>query len=97
VIDIAAEVSTALAPVLAELHAARVELAEIRAALPPRLLSIAEAAECMGISPQTVTAMCKRGELVHRRAGRRLLVSAESIRPADPARVAELAREARGL
>lgn len=62
---------------------------------PAQWLSVDETARRLSCSAQTVTAMAKRGELVHRRAGRRLLVSAESIRPTDPATVARLAREAR--
>ena len=95
-IDIAGEVSTALLPVLDEIRTLRAELAEVRASLPPRMLSVAEAAEAMGVSTQTITAMGRRGDIVVRRAGRRVLVDAGSLRPADPARVVELACAARG-
>jgi len=95
VIDFAAEISTALAPVLVELRAARAELAEIRAVLPPRFVSLKEASERMGVDPRTCVAMSERGEIVTRRAGRRVLVDAASLRPADPSTVARLAREAR--
>ena len=94
-IDFAAEISTALAPVLVELRAARAELAEIRAVLPPRFVSLKEASERMGVDPRTCVAMSERGEIVTRRAGRRVLVDAASLRPADPSTVARLAREAR--
>jgi excisionase family DNA binding protein len=90
-----AVVREAIAPVLAELRAARADLAEVRASLPPRMLSVREAAEAMGVSTQTIAAMAKRNEIASRRAGRRLLISAASLRPTDPARGAELAREAR--
>ena len=62
---------------------------------PAQWLSVDETAKRLSCSIQTITAMCKRGELVHRRAGRRLLISAESIRPTDPAEIATLARTAR--
>lgn len=94
-IDFAAEISTALAPVLVELRAARAELAEIRAVLPPRFVSLKEASERMGVDPRTCVAMSERGEIVTRRAGRRVLVDVASLRPIDRATVAALAREAR--
>jgi excisionase family DNA binding protein len=62
---------------------------------PAQWLSVGETAKYLACSTQTVTAMVKRGELTHRRAGRRLLISAESIRPTDPAEIATLARTAR--
>jgi excisionase family DNA binding protein len=90
--SLAAVVAEAVAPILAELRDLR---ATVEALRPPQFISVDEAAKRLDVSTQTITAMCKRGELVHRRAGRRLLVSAESIRPTDPATVARLAREAR--
>lgn len=62
---------------------------------PAQWLSVDETAKCLACSTQTVTAMVKCGELAHRRAGRRLLIDAASLRPADPATVSQLAREAR--
>ena len=62
---------------------------------PAQWLSVDETARRLSCSAQTVTSMCARGELAHRRAGRRLLVSAESIRPTDPGTVATLVRIAR--
>ncbi|MGB8294731.1 MAG: helix-turn-helix domain-containing protein [Polyangia bacterium] len=67
----------------------------VEALRPAQWLSVDETAKRLSCSPQTVTAMAKRGELIFRRAGRRLLVSAESIRPADPAEISRLSREAR--
>jgi hypothetical protein len=94
-IDLAAEVSTALAPVLSELREVRAELAEVRASLPPRMLSLADAARALACDPQTVRAMCERGELVWRRCGRRVLVDSASLRPPSSAQIAQLARQAR--
>ena len=94
-IDIAAEVSAALTPVLAELRAVRAELAEVRATLPPRMISLADAARALSVDTQTARAMCDRHELTWRRCGRRIGVDAASLRPADPATVARLVREAR--
>jgi hypothetical protein len=63
--------------------------------LPSQWLSLREASERMGVDPRTCVAMSERGEIVTRRAGRRVLVDAASLRPADPSTVARLAREAR--
>jgi excisionase family DNA binding protein len=62
---------------------------------PAQWLSVDETAKRLACSTQTVVAMVHRGELVHRRAGRRLLIAAASLRPADRSTVARLAREAR--
>jgi excisionase family DNA binding protein len=89
---LAAVVSEALAPVVTELRELR---ATVEALRPPQFISVDEAAKRLDVSTQTITAMCKRGELVHRRAGRRLLISAASLKTPDPATVARLAAEAR--
>lgn len=81
--------------VLAELREVRAELAAVREALPSRWLNLGEAAELLGVDARTVSAMAKRGELVTRRAGRRVLVAASSLRPVDAAAIAALAAEAR--
>ena len=88
-------VALALAPVLEELRAVRAELAEVRASLPPRMISLADAAERMGVDPRTIVSMGERGDIVTRRAGRRVLVDAASLRGPDPVKIAELARSAR--
>jgi excisionase family DNA binding protein len=90
--SLAAVVTEAMAPLVSELRELRAAVETLR---PPQFISVDEAAKRLDVSTQTITAMCKRGELVHRRAGRRVLVSAESIRPTDPATVARLSREAR--
>lgn len=92
---LAAVVVEAVAPVLAELRAARAELAEVRASLPPRMISLADAARALAVDVQTARAMCDRHQLTWRRCGRRIVVDAASLRPVDPATVATLAREAR--
>lgn len=91
---LAAVVSEAMAPVVTELRELRAAVDALR---PPQFISVDEAAKRLDVSTQTITAMCKRGELAHRRAGRRVLIDAASLRPTDPATVARLVREARGL
>ena len=83
--------------VLVKMEALDAKLSRVLAALPPRFISLKEAAGALSVDVQTVRAMCDRGELVWRRCGRRIVVDASSLRPADPADVARLAREARGL
>ena len=92
---IAEALAVALAPVLTELRAVRSELAEVRASLPPRFVSMKEAARALGCDPRTVAAMGERGEIITRRGGRRVLVDAASLRPTNRATVTELARAAR--
>ena len=93
---IADAVRAAVAPVLTELATLREQVAILVQSSPPQMLSVAEAAKRMGVHPATIRRMCASGELAHRRAGRRLLVDASSLRPADVATVSRLAREARG-
>lgn len=84
-----------VAQVLAELREVRAELAQVRAALPTTWLSLRDAAQRMGVDPRTVRAMGERGEIVTRRAGRRVLVDSASLRPADKGEIAAMARKAR--
>jgi len=84
-----------IATVLAELAAVRSELAEVRASLPPRMISLAKAAEALAVDVQTARAMCDRHELVWRKCGRRIVVDAASLRPVRRETVAALAMGAR--
>jgi hypothetical protein len=88
-------VAVALAPVLTELREMRAELADVRASLLPRFVSLKQAASAIGVDPRTLTAMAERGEIIVRRAGRRVLVDAASLRPTTKVQIAELARIAR--
>jgi hypothetical protein len=81
--------------VLAVVVALRADLAEVRASLPPRMISLADAARALAVDVQTARAMCDRHELTWRRCGRRIVVDAASLRPSDPETVARLSREAR--
>ena len=53
------------------------------------------AAKALGIDSRTILAMAARGEIITRRAGRRVLVDAASLRPPSREQIAELARAAR--
>jgi len=78
----------------AELREQRRLLDEIRHALPPRFVGRKGAAHALGVSEQTVDAMLDRGDLVGRRAGRRVLVDVASLRGRTKQEVAALAKEA---
>ena len=73
-IDIAAEVTTALTPVLAELRELRAEMAALRASQSPRLVSPIEAAKLLGISIATCRRRIADQTLPSRHIGRRVLV-----------------------
>jgi hypothetical protein len=88
-------VGAAMAPLAEQIDRLASEVAALRAATPSQWISQARASELLGISVQTVTAMGRRGEIVTRKAGRRVLVDARSLRPATPEKVATLACEAR--
>ena len=88
--------SADVAAILAELRAVRAELAALRAVSPIQWISQARAAEHLGVSVQTITAMARRKDIITRRAGRRVLVDSASLRPASAEQIAELARQARG-
>ena len=62
---------------------------------PAQFLSVAEAAKRTGLCEWTIRRMAKAQELVSRRAGRRLLIDAASLKATDSATVARLGREAR--
>jgi excisionase family DNA binding protein len=72
----------ALRPLVAELVDQELErrLATIVEQAPARKwLTIAEAAELLGCTPDAVRMRVQRGRLEHRRQGRRVYVSAESV------------------
>lgn len=94
--DLAAVVSAAVAPMVAELRALRIEVAALRAVSVPQYLSVEQAAERLGVSSQTVLCMAHRGDLVSRRAGRRILIDPASLRAPTRDDVAAGAIKARG-
>lgn len=92
---LAATVSQAVAPLVAAIRELRAEVAALRSVSPPQWLSQIRAAELLGCSVQTVAAMGRRGEVVTRHAGRRVLVDAASLRGQGENEIARLARQAR--
>ncbi|WP_176064104.1 helix-turn-helix domain-containing protein [Anaeromyxobacter diazotrophicus] len=47
-----------------------------KAGVAPRLLSVREAAEALSVSPATVYALCKRGEMPHVRVSNAIRIPA---------------------
>jgi hypothetical protein len=93
-----AEESQAIALIPAmfeELRAQRATIEAMASRLPSQWLSLRDAAERMGVDPRTVVSMGERGDIVTRRAGRRVLVDASSLRPVDRTTVQALADAAR--
>jgi excisionase family DNA binding protein len=68
----------------------------VLASLPSQWISLKDAAERMGCDPRTVTSMIERNEIIGRRAGRRVLVDASSLRPKSREEISTLAAAARG-
>jgi excisionase family DNA binding protein len=90
-------VAAAMVPVLAELRALRAQVAALRARSPaePELLTVRQFAARAGLSTCTVRRRIADGTLSHVRVGSAIRVPSMALRPADPARIAELARAAR--
>ena len=90
-----AEDPRALDALRAEVVSLRAEVAALRGALPPALLSPEQAAQHLGLSCSTIRRRIKDGSLPCRRVGRRILVDLGALRPAPEAEVVRLAHEAR--
>lgn len=92
---LAAAVSRAVEPMAAELRSLRTAVEDLRHAQPAQMLSVAQAAERLGISTCTVRRRVADGTLPSKHVGRRVLVPADTIQPVDDAEVARLAAAAR--
>jgi excisionase family DNA binding protein len=86
---LAQELPKHIGPLLAEVQA-------LRATAAPQMLSIAQAAQRLGVSICSVRRRVADGSIPAQRVGRRLVVPADAaaLRPKDPAELARLAREA---
>ena len=83
-----------LAPLRAEIRRLTSDVEAVRRALPPQLVSVAEAAEALGLSVATVRRRVKDGTLPYRQIGRSLRVDLSAQRAATEAEVVELAEAA---
>jgi len=94
---IRAAVVAAVEPLAGQIAALTAEVAALRAASPPRLLSVDEAARALGISARSVWRRVQDGSLASQRIGRSVRVDVRDLHAEAPAAVAALAlaREAR--
>ena len=80
----------------AEVRRLTASVEAMRAALPPMLATIPDAAEALGVSISTVRRSIKSGDLPTRRLGRSVRVDLSRCRGLDGDDIARLARAARG-
>lgn len=83
-----------LAPVRRDLERVGRELEALRAALPPALVPLKEAAKRMGVSVKTARRRVDSGEWPARQDGdgKRILVDLGALRPMSEEKIARLAR-----
>jgi len=92
--EVVREAVAPLAQQVAELTAA-VQALRTPAEAEPELLTVREFAKRAGISQCTCRRRVADGTLAHVRVGGAIRIPSSSLRPADPADVARLVREAR--
>jgi excisionase family DNA binding protein len=87
-------VTVAVAPVLAELRELRAAIEALRAASPPKLVTVTEACRITGLSPATMRRRIADHSIASVRVGSRAIrVDVGSLKPVDPAVVAALVAE----
>jgi excisionase family DNA binding protein len=84
-----------LAAARADIRTLAGEVAALRAATPPRLVSVPEAARMLGVSPATAWRRVRDGELLVRRIGRSVRIDAADLRAPSRESIAALANAAR--
>lgn len=84
-----------LAPLRAEIRQLTAEVEAVRRALPPQLVSVAEAAKALGVSVATIRRRAKDGTLPVRWIGRSLRVDLSAQRASTEAEVMDLVEVAR--
>jgi excisionase family DNA binding protein len=89
-------VTAAILPLTEQVQSLRVELAQVKAALPPKFGTVADAARVLGVSEQTIRRKAELGEIPSTRIGRSVRIDLSALRPIDATKIAELAIEARG-
>lgn len=84
-----------LAPLRSDLERVSSEVASLRRALPPMLVSVAVAAQRLGVSLATARRRVKAGEWPVRRDGRRVLVDMGAMGAKSKEELSELSRSLR--
>lgn len=90
-----AVVEAKLAPFRAEVGKLSAEVEALRRALPPMLVTMAEAARHLGVSLSTVKRRARDGSLPVRRFGKALRIDLAAVRAPTEAEVIRLATVAR--
>jgi excisionase family DNA binding protein len=91
---LAVAVERAQAPLVERLAAVEAELAGLRRESPPRLLSVADAATALGVSPWTIRRYVAKGKIPSRHIGTRVLCDLSGMRPKTQEEIAVLSRKA---
>ncbi|MGA7741055.1 MAG: hypothetical protein WBP56_15815 [Polyangia bacterium] len=92
---LSAVVSEAVAPLVSEIRELRATVEALRAASPPKLVTVAELVRLGFGSPATVRRRIADGTYPCVRHGRSVRVDLAALKPIDPATVAALAAAAR--
>ena len=92
---IAAVVAEAVAPLVSEIRELRATVEALRAASPPKLVTVGEMVRLGFGSPASVRRRIADGTYPCVRHGRSVRVDLAALKPTDPATVAALAAEAR--
>jgi hypothetical protein len=92
---LSAVVSEAVAPLVSEIRGLRATVEALRAASPPKLVTVGELVRLGYGSPATVRRRIADGTFPCVRHGRSVRVDLASLRPVDSATVAAMAMEAR--
>lgn len=95
---LAAVLDQRLAPIRRDLEGVTRALEALRAAVPPTLVPVKEAAKRMAVSEKTARRRIQAGEWPTRQDGdgRKLLVDLSALRPRSEEEIASLARRALG-
>lgn len=94
---LAAVLEAKLAPMRADVGRLTAQVEAMRRAIPPVLVSMAEAARRLGLSVSTIRRRVRDGSLPSRRIGNALRVDLTGLHAVDEAEVVRLADRARAL
>lgn len=91
-VEVLREIAANVATMSAELKDLRNEVRSLRAATPSRCVSVKEAAQILGVHPNTIRNRIDDGSIPFKRVGARILVEIDRIGEVDEARVASFTR-----
>ncbi len=79
----------------AEMRDVRAEMAQLRRAVPARLVSVRDAVQLLGVSESTVRRLVKRGEIPSQRVGGAIRLDITALRPKSRDEIGVLAQATR--